>query len=330
MDTYSQAAFVQSNQQPEASPEGFGSYGAAQGFADPDAIKPPKKSFPRGRAATNILGIVTCLLLPCVVFTVVNSLMTFSAHYNNAHLVHLVCGLLLVVIGILGLLAGIVVSRKVGRAQERAWLMFLFVTSLAAWIAACAVGDWNYEANMRPYYDLQQLNVYASVDPATYSGVQLMDAGRIAFTPGTHLDIKRSIGFKNLDTYCVAPVVGTGAGAANVSSYDFWAVGMNCCSGQGPDFKCGEWDNAHALAGLRLVNEDQQSYFRLAVQQAEAAYNIQARHPIFMYWLQDPLAEVNAYQDDGSKYFLLGIFCFFLLQLLLVVCVAVIFSKVCS
>merc|ERR1740129_702615 len=136
------------------------------------------------------------------------------------------------------------------------------------------------------------------------------------------------MGFKNLDTYCVAPVVSATNGTASSPStasataatpeYDFWAVGINCCSGHMPDFHCGEFYNSNARSGLRLMRDDQRAYFRLAVQQAEAAYNIQATHPLFLYWMQDPSTEVSAYQDDAYKYLLIGVGAFFGTQLILV------------
>merc|ERR1712217_485151 len=159
--------------------------------------------------------------------------------------------------------------------------------------------------NMSPYFDIQNLATYPSVDPTNYRGQQLMDAGQINFVPGTHLDLTKSMGFENLETYCVAPVtIGTGANAS-LPYYDFWAVGLNCCSGHVPDFHCGEYNNPKASSGLRLMRDDLRAFFRLAVQQAEAAYNIDAGHPVFLYWMQEPSTEIEAYQDDGYKYFLI-------------------------
>merc|ERR1719401_1001055 len=112
-----------------------------------------------------------------------------------------------------------------------------------------------------------------------------------------------------------------------MSTYDFWAVGINCCSGHASDFACGEVSNINAHSGLRLMREDQRAYFRLAVQQAEATYNINANHPIFFYWMQDPLIEINSYQDDANAYLLIGLIGFFVIQLLLVALAVFCFSS---
>merc|ERR1740117_1536623 len=125
-----------------------------------------------------------------------------------------------------------------------------------------------------------------------------MDAGRMTFAKGSRLDLTKSMAFRNVDTYCVAPIVGKNeTNQTRRTSYDFWAVGLNCCTGRVGDFNCGEYNNPHALSGLRVMQEEQRNFYHLAVNQAEASYGIQANHPLFFYWMQDTTAEVSAYAD---------------------------------
>jgi len=290
---------------------------------------PMKSPFAHGQRRTmNLAAIVVCLFIPWVIFSAVYALLSFSLHYDSPQLSHMLCAALLCGSLAFGYMA-FVAYRK--GTQEPFWYVFLFATSLLAWAAGAVCGQQNFAVNTSPYLDVTNLNVYPAVDPSVYHGQQLMDAGRIVFTPSSRLDISKSMGFRNLDMYCVAPVTVGGPGAPqSLQSYDFWAVGLNCCSGHAPDFRCGEYNNPQASSGLRLMRDDQRAYFRLAVQQAEAAYNIRAQHPIFLYWMQDPQAEVDAYQDDAYKYFLLGMFSFFALQLFLVVVATIVFSKMYS
>merc|ERR1719229_1350029 len=136
------------------------------------------------------------------------------------------------------------------------------------------------------------------------------------FTRDSHLDIDKSIGFKRGTMYCVAPIV---SGTERLASYDFWAVGTDCCSGDAPDYHCGEYRNPHAHAGLRILSESQQNFYQLAVGQAEVAHRLTATHPLFFTWTVDPIAEVSDNQDAGLRYFLLGTLCFFAFQLFAVV-----------
>jgi len=302
-------------------------YGTMPAYGEPQGFEAPTKSpFARSqRRNANLAVIAACLLVPWTIFTAVMGVLTFEIHYTTPQLSNMVAAVCMLAVIFLGYATVLAIRRRTdGSSDQPAWYVFIFVTSLIAWIAGFVCGQKNFSQNMVPYYDVMNLNVYPSVDPSRYRGQQLMDAGRILFSPESHIDLSRSMGFRNLDTYCVAPVT---VGDAQLKHYDFWAVGLNCCSGHAADFHCGEYNNPRAKSGLRLMRDDQRPYFRLAVQQAEAAYNIQAPHPIFLHWMQDPNAEINAYQDDGYKYFLLGIFGYFAFQLFAVVAAAIAFSK---
>jgi hypothetical protein len=300
------------------------SYGAAQ--------KPgTQTAFIRGaRKRMNIVAIAASLFLPWTLFSVIFAVMTFSLHYQQPLFAYFIVMLGFLVVAASGALAFDAARAKSANdpRREPTWYIFTFGTCIIAWVAAVVGGDINFYKNLQPFYDIMNLNIYPSVDPSRMRGQQLMDAGRIIFTEDTKLDITKSMGFKNLDMYCVAPItVNQPVSDMPLATYDFWAVGLNCCSGDKPDFHCGEFANPRAHAGLRLMRDDQRSFFRLAVQQAEAQSNIKAQHPLFFYWMQDPMMAVSAYQEDGFKYYLLGMFSHFVFQLFLVTCAVLIFSR---
>merc|ERR1740121_894942 len=134
-----------------------------------------------------------------------------------------------------------------------------------------------------------------------------MDAGMVTFVEGTTLDLQRSIEFKNVDQYCVAPIKMNGV---DQEVYDYWAIGLNCCGKYGANFTCGEYDNPHAHAGVRLMREDQRGFYQLAVQQATAAYGMRSNHALFFYWMQDPQAELDQLLKDSRQNYGLGVLAF--------------------
>jgi len=272
----------------------------------------------------NLLAIMVNIFFPWLTFCSIFAGMSFSLHYQRP-----VVSWLLVALGVLAsATSGFLAWKTAEREREDMWYTFAALALLLATILAAVFGDFNFWVNMQPYYDIENLNTYPSVDPARERGQQLMDSGRVYFADNVALDMRKTMGFKNLDVYCVAPIVSKPwKGEPPMDTYDFWAVGTNCCSGVSSDFRCGEFNNKNARAGLRLMREDQRPFFRLAVQQAEAAYNIKAPHPIFYYWMQDPVEETNAYKNDGFKYFLLGMFTHFAFNCFCVVCALFAFSK---
>lgn len=292
----------------------------------PEPVK-PASAFTRSRRRTiNLLAICQNIFGPWALFCVLFAIWSFSVHYEHPSYCYLFAGLGLLPVLAIGASAGRAQKQQLeGRGGQPSWVYFLFLTTGAAWLAAIAAGDCNYYLHMQPFYDLENLNTYPAVDPSVTSGQQLMDAGRINFVDGTELDLRRSMGFKNEDLYCVAPIT---KGTAVLSSYDYWAVGMNCCTGNTADFHCPEFSNAHARAGLRLMHDDQRAFYRLAVQEAEATYNIKAAHPLFFYWMQDPNEQMNAYREAGLRFYLLGMLTHFVLNLVCVVVAVIAFSKI--
>jgi hypothetical protein len=164
------------------------------------------------------------------------------------------------------------------------------------------------------------LNDYAAVDVTRMRGAELMDGGRLTFINGTFLDTRMALGFKNLHTYCVTPIsMKTKKGVPDeLFTYDFWAVGLNCCSGDTGDFKCGEYDNPNARGGLRVLEDDTRAFYRLAVQQSEAMFHIRANHPLFFYWGENPTEEMDSWKAEGFKWFCIVLLVHFFWQLFIV------------
>eukprot|EP00927_Polykrikos_kofoidii_P061823 TRINITY_DN5664_c0_g2_i1.p1 TRINITY_DN5664_c0_g2~~TRINITY_DN5664_c0_g2_i1.p1 ORF type:complete len:310 (+),score=23.62 TRINITY_DN5664_c0_g2_i1:81-1010(+) len=305
--------------------KGFG--GSQYGAAYPnnhDYFDAGAKVSGGARRSFNVIAVCMSLFVPWLIFMGVSGILSFSVQYTQPWLSTGIVYLCLIFVAFFGYLAWSAWRRASYGNGDPSWLCFLFLASLTAWCMAYAWGTSNYAKNMLPYYDAINLNVYPMVDPQVYSGQQLMDMGRAVFVPSSRLDITKSIGFRNVDTYCVAPIV---SGDGTMSTYDFWAVGLNCCSGHAADFQCGEFNNPMTHSGLRLMRDDLRPYYRLAVEQAEASYNIKSSHPIFLHWMQDPMAEINAYQDEGAHAYMMGVFAFFFMNLLAVIIAVVIFSK---
>ncbi|CAE7041145.1 unnamed protein product [Symbiodinium sp. CCMP2592] len=211
---------------------------------------------------------------------------------------------------------------------QPSWYSFLAVTTLLAWLLGVVFGNLNYAATTDPFSQYVNMDVLPEVSPAQWDGEAAMSVGRVYFGKESTLDVRRSMAFKNVDTYCVAPVsVLQGGVVLPLETYDFWAIGMDCCSVNAADFHCGEVGNSKAHSGLRLLDDRQRSFYRLAVEQAEAAYFIKARHPVFFYWVEDATAEMDSFRNDGYKYFLIGMLSHFLYQLLCVLLAIAAFSK---
>lgn len=288
-------------------------------IASPNAKTPFLHGYKR-----RLNGIAICIniFIPWFLFMGVAAALSFDLHYYYPGLSWLIVGVAALVVFIS---AGLAASAK-KNDEDPSWYAFATLACLVAVVAAAVLGDFNFQLNMSPYYDINNLQVYPNVRPDVDRGQALMDAGKVYFTEGSKLDPATSVGFKNGDRYCVAPIVREAPGV-QMKTYDFWAVGKNCCA-ERSDFRCGEYANRKARNGLRLMHDEDRPFYRLAVQSAEAVYGIKADHPLFFYWMEDPLAEQEAYRDEGMKWFLIAIFSHFAFNLLCVVAAAIGFAKI--
>lgn len=286
---------------------------------DSDEVSKKIIFVPQGRSRVNLSGICVNIFLPWLVFTAIYWVMIFKIHYVDPVFAWSV------VFSGLGLATIMAVAGYIRTQREAApsWYNFAAFAFFLATGLAAFFGNMVFWTYMERYYDYMTLNTLSSVNPEKYTGGMLMDSGRVYFHDGAQLDIKKSMGFKNGDMYCVVPISN---GCHKMPNYDLWAVGKNCCTNPG-QFTCGDASNFRIRSALRSMELDDNPFYRLAVQQAEAAYGITATHPVFFHWTQDPLHEIMSLRKQGIKYFLMGTFSHFITNIITVLFVTFGFAK---
>lgn len=260
----------------------------------------PRTVFTPGmRIRMNIIPILLNLFVPWATFILCCGLTSFWLLYKEPQLVlSLLC--LVYLCWVITILAAFA-ARKA--EAEPTWFTYVAIVIGIAAIVGTFCGVNNFETYSRPYYEIHDLKVVREVDAGRELGQNLMDAGILFFDSTSGLDATRSWHFKQGKVYCVAPVIVNSTGPVTLS-YDFWAVGVDCCSTQISDFRCGaDWSNLSAHSGIRVLDDDAVKNFRLAVKQAETLYGIVSTHPIFFTWSHDPIAEINGWREQAFKNF---------------------------
>lgn len=191
-----------------------------------------------------------------------------------------------------------------------AWLPCVHIIHCSlALVVGNVLGHFMYQTYLGPYHELSRLKVYKGINPAVTSGTEVMDAGLVEFNDYTAVGIDRARGscYKNYGhTYCIAPIVNNGKmtpiGTGNSPSngmYDYFAVGVDCCTCPNTDFRCGEWFNPDANGGLRSIDADARPFYHLAVDNWAASYGKDVGHPVFFTWVQDPVRSFNGYWEKS-------------------------------
>jgi len=267
---------------------------------------------PGARLIMNVIPIFFNTFCPWAVFVGVTICLSFRFHHQRPAGAYFVVALLLTPALIFG---SLVYYAKITRDPNPHWYKFGCISCLLAHVIGCIVGYVIYTDHMQPYYLIQDMKFYPLLDVSTEIGQNRMDAGRAMFAVGNHLDLSRSWHFTHGDIYCVAPIVGLQQ-VNTRGSYDFWAVGKNCCGTSSADFRCGEYDNPRARGGLRDFDFEASPFYRLAVQQADTVHNIFSAHPLFFSWMEDPFWEMEKIGTTGWNNFLIANFSYFAFCLL--------------
>lgn len=293
---------------------GAASYGAVEAHKLGGVKKPEKKP-------ANVVpaAVLTCLVVPLLFFVINYYVMSFSPRYASSFAAYAVAAILLLVSLGIGAMAFKATNTN-GKGGDPLWLGLMSLLCLVGWVWSVLYASSNFFDFMQPYYDLQQLNVYEGINPSTMVGNQFMDFGILGFVPTATVNRSLSMAFKNGHTYCAAPLV---VNHTAPISYDFWAVGIDCCSSQ-YDYNCGQL-GAHS--GLRVARDSLRSFYQLTVKQAAATHDIPVNNPVFFEMVNDPSVQINGFQDEGVKSFLSASFCFLCMEAIVVFLAAFAFSK---
>mmetsp|Transcript_86346 Transcript_86346/g.244763 ORF Transcript_86346/g.244763 Transcript_86346/m.244763 type:complete len:318 (+) Transcript_86346:25-978(+) len=295
------------------------------GYSLPTFMPAVKSGYMPLRKRLNYLAAATSLLLPWLLFSVIFGAQSFT--YPGRDICNIITAVGAIGVFVCGCLVYYAKVQKTYSPEYQAsWFVFVFVTTLIAWVLAVALGSQNYESYYLKFQRMTHLGKFNNVDPSRIRGQQIMDVGMITFAKHTRMDLAKSGSFHNGKQYCVVPLtVGNSPPASG--TYDFWVVGTDCCSGQSGTFHCMSARQPFAYAALRSQDDGDRAFYRLAVQQAEAKYKIKAVHPLFFEWMPKPEKVVQNWKDSALNNFLFGIFAHLLFQLFLVICATVVFAK---
>lgn len=264
----------------------------------------------RRRRRINAIPALLALFVPWLSFLATYFVASFFLHYAKPFLA--------LAINLSILIAAFTYWRRSYLAWQKNQLekeyypAYVSVATLIAVVVGWILGDYNFWMLMQPCYNVDHLAHYNNVNPSTETlrsgmviptrGKRYQDAGMVYFDHDSVLDFNKSMSFKNGDLYCIVPIVNKNC--RKNCGYDFWAVGLNCCSEDMADFRCGEFENGAAKSGLRLTHDEQRPNFRLAVMEAEGVHKVISTHPLFFYWLHDPVHELSHMKKRGYKTFI--------------------------
>jgi len=249
----------------------------------------------------NIVPLFLNIMLPFGVFVFCCGISSFGLMYSRPFTV-MVC---LALVGLCWLLSVATAIWARWHEPDPTWFTFSAMTVGLAFLLGTFGGYNIYIYHEKPFFQLRDLKVSNSIDASKTTGIEVNDAGILHFSAGNHVDSSISWHFKSGSLYCVAPIVSNASQVPFSQTYDFWAVGKDCCSTAAADFRCGSWGHmGSTMGGIRVVDEDDTIMYRLAVQQTASLYNILAPKPIFVEWSVHPELEALESKRKGFRIFI--------------------------
>lgn len=271
---------------------------------------------PGQRIRMNVLPMFMNIFVPWAFFISVLGLNAFWMPYSHPGGAYLLTALCI----FFWLIAVLVAINRRKADPEPSWFSYFALSVGVAIFSAWALGTDIFNRYSLPYYEIKDLKVLGHVDASKERGQNVMDAGIMYFADGNTIDATRSWHFKQGSVYCVAPIIKgePGKAVSETGSFDFWAVGKDCCAVSSSDFRCGAFANPLARSAIRVLGDEDRRMYRLAVEQAETLYGVMATHPIFFEWSQDPLAVVQSWNGKAFTTYVIAVIAAFVIALLAV------------
>lgn len=268
----------------------------------------------------NIVPIYMNLFVPWGVFVICCGVTSFHLIYSQP----MFAGMLIAFIFIVWLASIYVAIRARKTHPEPTWFTYAAIMLGISIISGTCCGLHTYMHISKRYYRLKDLKILHQVDTGKERGQSIVDAGIVYFAQSNQLDRNKSWHFSHRSLYCVAPIDNNWTRfVLQTKTYDFWAVGKDCCSMISSNFQCDASEISSARSAIRIFDDDDSiPYYRLAVQQTEALYNIVAAHPIFFKWSKDALAEVEGWKLRAINNYLFMVLSSFVVSLLCLIIAA--------
>jgi len=225
------------------------------------------------KAVSNAVDVVTTVLLPWLVFTLVVCLFVFAYEEYG--------GLVWALLASSSLLALLFVA--MGASSGKTWHLALGVLTLGSIGIACGIGFSIQTSFMLEYWHLDNGAVYRHMSP-TDPGAMHADASVLEFQDGTMVDVQHSVGYmKAGSVYCAAPVISQRV----QGPVQYWAVGRDCCGMRG-SFACADAEDAAALSAVVVQGDEN---FKTAVRMLRSVYDITNAQPtpVFLKWTAKPV-----------------------------------------